>query len=59
MGVSSQSQPGCFMPQGNSSWYPLNGRLDGPQSHCGCLGEVKNLPLLLGIKPWSYSHLAC
>jgi hypothetical protein len=32
-----------FYPQGKSPWYPLDGRLGGPQSRSGRCGEEKNL----------------
>jgi hypothetical protein len=35
--VSFTSQP--LYPQGKSSWYPLDRRLDGPQSCSGHSGE--------------------
>jgi len=33
--------PGIFAPPRKQSWYPLNGRLDGPQSQSGLSGEGK------------------
>jgi hypothetical protein len=35
-------RPGRFTSQGKSSWYPLDRRLDGPQSHFELCGEEKN-----------------
>jgi hypothetical protein len=37
-------------PQGNSSWYPLDKRLGGPQSRSGRGGEEKNSHPLTGLK---------
>jgi hypothetical protein len=38
MEMSGQLHP----PQGKSHWYPLDGRLGGPQSRFGRGGEEKN-----------------
>jgi hypothetical protein len=38
--VSFTPQP--LYPQGKSPWYPLDRRLDGPQSHSGRGGLEKN-----------------
>jgi hypothetical protein len=38
-------------PQGKSPWYPVDRRLDGPQSQSGCSGEEKNSQPLLELKP--------
>jgi hypothetical protein len=38
-------------PQGKSPWYPLDRRLDGPQSRSGRGGEEKNYQPLLGLEP--------
>jgi len=38
MEVSGQLHTSAALPPGNSSWYPLDKRLDGPQGlsrHCG------------------------
>jgi hypothetical protein len=45
-----------FMPrplysQGKSPWYPLERRLDGPQSRSGHGGEEKNYQPLPGLEP--------
>jgi hypothetical protein len=45
--VSLMSQP--LYPWGKDSWYRLNGRLGGPQSHSVHFGEEKNLLPLPGI----------
>jgi len=54
--VSGQLHAPTSLPQGKSPWYPLDGRLGGPQ-RSGCGGEEKIIPSLpvLGIKPWSSS----
>jgi hypothetical protein len=36
--------------QGKSPWYPLDRRLDGPQSRSGCSGEEKNSQPLPGLE---------
>jgi hypothetical protein len=41
-GEWSASRPGRFTPREMSPWYPLDRRLDGPQSRSGCGGEEKN-----------------
>jgi hypothetical protein len=41
---------GRFSPGGKNPWYPLNGKLGGPQSSSGPLEEKSLLPLL-GIEP--------
>jgi hypothetical protein len=33
--------PPLLYPQGKSPWYPLHGRLDGPQSQSGCDGGTQ------------------
>jgi hypothetical protein len=43
--------PRPLYPQGKSPWYPLNRRLDGPQSQSGCSGEEKNTQPLPGLEP--------
>jgi len=40
-GEWSASHPGHFTPQGKSPWYPLDGKLGGPQSRSGHGGEEK------------------
>jgi hypothetical protein len=42
MEVSGQLHAPAALPQGNSPWYPLDKRLDGPQSRSGHGGEEKN-----------------
>jgi hypothetical protein len=51
MEVSGQLHALAFLPQGKSPWYPLDRRLDGPQSQSGCGGEEKNSQPLSGLKP--------
>jgi len=41
--------PRLLYPQGKSPWFPLDGRLDGPQSCSGCGGEEKNSQPLSGL----------
>jgi hypothetical protein len=43
--------PWLLYSQGKSPWYPLNRRLDEPQSHSGCSGEGKNFQPLLELNP--------
>jgi len=43
--------PWLLYPQGKSSWYPLDRRLDGLKNQSGCGGEEKNSQPLLGLKP--------
>jgi hypothetical protein len=38
-------------PQGKSPWYPLDSRLDGPQSRSESGGEEKNSQPLPGLEP--------
>jgi hypothetical protein len=38
------------LPREKSSYYPLDGKVCGPQSLCGCCGEEKYLALP-GIEP--------
>jgi hypothetical protein len=33
--------PQPLYPQGNNTWYPLDGSLGGPQSRSGCSGKEK------------------
>jgi hypothetical protein len=47
--------PGLFYPQGKIPWYPLVGRLGGPQSRSGSGGEEKNSQTLPGLEPPNYS----
>jgi hypothetical protein len=42
-GEWSASRPGRFTPRGKSPRYPLDRKLDGPQSRSGRHGEVKIL----------------
>jgi hypothetical protein len=42
--------PRPLKPQGKSSWYPLDRRLRGPQSHSGRGGEEKNCQPLPGLE---------
>ena len=45
MEVSGQLPDIATLPQGKKSWYPINGRLDGPQKQSGCFW-----------KDWSLTH---
>jgi hypothetical protein len=45
-------------PKGKSPWYPLDGRLGGPQSCSGRAGLEKNSQPLLGIEPQNPNHPA-
>jgi hypothetical protein len=45
------SHPSPFTPQGKNPWYPLDGRLGGPQSQSGRDGEGKNTQPLPGLEP--------
>jgi len=59
-GEWSTSCPSCFTPQGKTPWYPLDRRLDGPQSCSGHSGKEKNSqppPHLLKIQIIIASHL--
>jgi hypothetical protein len=52
MEVSGQLQtPVALPPEKKSPWYPLDRRLDGPQSRSGCGGEEKNSQPLPGLEP--------
>jgi len=51
MEVSGQLHDPATFPQGKSPWYPLDRKLDGPQSWCGHGGEEKNSQPLTGPKP--------
>jgi hypothetical protein len=42
---------GQFHPRGKSPWYPLDMRLDGPQTRSGRGGEEKKSLPLPGIEP--------
>jgi hypothetical protein len=42
MQVSVQLRAPAALPQGKNTWYPLNRRLGGSQSHFGRGGEEKN-----------------
>jgi hypothetical protein len=50
-GEWSASRPRPLYPQGKSVLYPLDRRLGGPQSRCGCGGEEKNSQSPPGIEP--------
>jgi len=43
--------PQPLYPQGKSPWYPLDRRMEGPQSQSGHGGEGRNFQPLPGIKP--------
>jgi hypothetical protein len=47
--ISFTHQP--LYPQGESTWYPLDRRLGGPQSRSGHGGEEKNSQPLPGLEP--------
>jgi len=51
MEVSGQLYATAALPQGKGSWYPLDRRLGGLQSHSGGGGEEKNSQLPPGIEP--------
>jgi hypothetical protein len=44
MEVSGQLQAPAALPLGKNPWYPLDRRLDGPQSRSGRGGEEKKIP---------------
>jgi hypothetical protein len=48
--VGGQLHTLATLPQEKSPWYPLDRRLDGPQSQSGHGGEEKNSQTLLGLK---------
>ena len=47
-----------YLTPRESPMSPLNSRLSGPQSWCGCFGGKKNLFLLSGFKPWFIHFIA-
>jgi hypothetical protein len=49
LGEWSASRPYRFIPAGSNVWYPLDGRLGGPQSRSG-RGDEKNSQPLPGIQ---------
>jgi len=51
MEVSDTSTPRPLYPQGKSPWYPLDRKLDAPQSRSGCGDEEKNSQPPPGIEP--------
>jgi hypothetical protein len=51
MEVSGQLHAPAALAQGKSPWYPLDRRLDGPQSRSGRGGEEKNAQPLPGLEP--------
>jgi hypothetical protein len=51
MEVRGQLHTRPLYPQGNSSWYPVDRRLGGPQSRSGRGGEEKNSQSLPGFEP--------
>jgi hypothetical protein len=53
MKVSGQIHTPPLYPQGKSPWYPLDRRLDGPQSRSGRGGVEKNSQLPPGIEPYN------
>jgi len=46
--VGGQLHSLAALSPGKSPWYPLNRRLGGPQSQCGCDGEERNSQPLPG-----------
>jgi hypothetical protein len=54
MEVSGQLHAPAALSQGKSPWYPLERRLDGPQSRSGRGGEEKNSQPLPGIEPLNH-----
>jgi len=50
MEVSGQFHNPAALPHGKRPWYPLDGRLGGPQSRSGRGGEEKNSQPLLGLE---------
>jgi hypothetical protein len=50
MEVSGQLHAPAALPQGKSSWYPLDRRLGGPQNRSGRGGEEKNSQPLLRLE---------
>jgi hypothetical protein len=50
MEVSGQLHAPAALPPGKNSWYPLDRRLDGPQSRSGRGGEGKYSEPLPGIE---------
>jgi len=51
MKVSGQLHAPATLPQGKSSWYPLDRRLGGPQNRSGSGGKEKNSQALPGLEP--------
>jgi hypothetical protein len=51
--------PHLLYPRGYNPHYPLDKRLDGPQSQSGHCGEEKNLLSLPGILTNFLGHPAC
>jgi len=51
-GELSASHPSCFTPQGKSPWYPLEGKLGGPQSQSGSSGKRKTPSPCWDLNPW-------
>jgi hypothetical protein len=51
MEVSGQLHAPAAVPQWKGPWYPLGGRLGGPQSRSGRGGEEKNSYPPPGIEP--------
>jgi hypothetical protein len=47
---------GQLHTQGKSPWYPLDRRLDEPQSRSGDGGEEKNFQPPPGIEPYNTDH---
>jgi hypothetical protein len=50
--------PWLLYPQGKSPFYPLDRKLDGPQSQSGYGGEEKNSQPMLGLKPLIIQSIA-
>jgi hypothetical protein len=51
MEVSCQLHTPAALPQGKSTWYPLDRRLGGPQSRSGRNGDEKNSQPLPELEP--------
>jgi hypothetical protein len=50
-GLGGKLHAPAALPQGKSPWYPLDRKMDGPQSRSGRGGEEKNSQPLPGIEP--------
>jgi hypothetical protein len=50
--------PWTLYLRGKSPQYPLERRLDGPQSQSGCCGEEKNLLPLINFPQYKYISIS-